>query len=254
MDSISFKKSLAKIGLNLTEKNLSDFSLFLDLLKSENKKYNLTAIIKDEEIYEKHFFDSLTILSKIEFSSQKILDVGTGAGFPSVPLKIVFPKLDVTALDSNKKKVQFLNLVSQNLNFKNFFPVHERAEVHSNENRGFYDLVLTRATGPLPVVLEISAASLKTGGLLVAWKSSKVDDDILASYRACKTLNLELIEKQCVVLPFSCAKRYNLIYKKVGNTPSKYPRSYSKIKKNPLWKENMHDTNYFNYQPKGRSW
>lgn len=234
MSEKEFLSLLEKNGLSLNEKQLQQFKKYFELLTFWNKKFNLTAITEEKEVYEKHFFDSLTICFNRKLTNETICDIGSGAGFPSIPLKIVFPNLKITAIDSTEKKVNFINMVCKELGLKDIVAICARAENFAKENIEKFDIVTARAVAQLNILMELAAKMIKINGLLIAYKGANAKTEILQSENASKTLFLSLVENQNVILPITNAKRYNIIYRKVKSTPDKYPREYHKIKKKPL--------------------
>lgn len=234
MTEEKFINYLKTKNIFLSNKQIKQFQQYFILLEEWNKKINLTTIIKKEEVYEKHFLDSLTIAFNIDFSKKSLCDIGTGAGFPCIPIKIVFPDLKITALDSTNKKIIFLKTVIKELNLEKIEVINERAEDYAKNNREKYDYVTARAVARLNILMELSTALIKVGGKFIALKGPLAPAEIEETEETCKILKLELIEKQKVVLPSTLAKRYNLIYEKKSVTPKDYPREYNKIKRNPL--------------------
>lgn len=237
MDRNLFLEELKKHNIILTPLQETQLYKYMELLKFWNTKINLTSIIDEKDILEKHFFDSLTIAfenNNLDISNQSLCDVGCGAGFPSIPLKIVFPDLKITCIDSTKKKIDFINLVVKELELKNIFPIHSRIEEYSTNHEEEFDLVVSRAVSRLNMILELSSKITKINGYIVSYKGSNAKEEVDEAKNAEKILFLKLTENQKVVLPFSNATRYNLIYRKTKKTDNIYPRSYSKIKSKPL--------------------
>lgn len=234
MNENQFKVVLEQNGIFLTELQEKQFRRYFELLQLWNQRLNLTTIIQKEEVYEKHFFDSLSIAFNKNFNGKTLCDIGTGAGFPAIPLKIAFPNLKVTALDSMAKRINFVNEVIKELGLEGIETMIDRAENFGIKNRELYDIVVARAVSRLNILLEISTPLVKTNGVFIALKGLQAKVEADESIKACEELNLELVEKQKVILPTTFAKRYNLVYRKLGVTPKKYPRSYSRIKKKPL--------------------
>lgn len=156
MNKEQFINEITKLNIKYTNKMLEKLEKYYQILYTENKKYNLTAITDKKEVYLKHFFDSLTITKIINLDNQSLIDVGTGAGFPGIVLKIFFPKLDVTLLDSTTKKCIFLKKIVEELQLEKVKIINKRAEVYSKENREKYDIVTSRAVAPLKHLLEYS--------------------------------------------------------------------------------------------------
>lgn len=233
MSKEEFIIELAKNNIILTEEQKNQLDIYKDFLQEYNKHTNLTRIINDEEIYLKHFFDSLTIAKYVEINKyESLLDIGTGAGFPGMVLKIVFPHLNVTLLDSNNKKAQFLKELSDKLNI-NVRVINQRAEEYILNQRESFDLVVSRAVAQLNILLELTIPFVKVGGLFIAMKSN-VDEELEHSKNTPLVLGakLESINKFNLVKEDSL--RTILIYNKNNNTNSKYPRKYDVIKKKPI--------------------
>ena len=195
----------------------------------ENKKYNLTTITNKEDVYLKHFYDSLTLSKIIKLDSQSLCDIGTGAGFPGLVLKIIFPNLHVTLLDATEKKCNFLKLVIKKLELKDIEVINERAEIYSKTIREKYDIVTSRAVAPLKHLLEYSIPLVKVNGFYIAMKSdiSKEIENI-DIYE--KVLDINKEKEIIFNLPEEKGLRTLLLYKKVKSTNKKYPRKYNDIK------------------------
>lgn len=233
MNKEMFLSELAKLGISLTDKQIIQFEDYYNLIIEWNKKINLTTITDIENVYLKHFYDSLTIYNIYRLNDQKICDIGTGAGFPGIPLKIVFPNLKVTLVDSLGKRCNFLKEVINVLNLDNVEIVNERAEIFSNKNRELYDIVTARAVAPLSQLLEISIGAIKVNGYFIAMKTTNKNE--LENLNNClKELSLSLEKKQEFQLPLENSNRLLLLFKKNTKTNKNYPRKYNIIKKNPL--------------------
>lgn len=227
------KEELAKIHLSLSDHQLEQFQQYLSLLKEWNEKMNLTAIIDDEEIIEKHFYDSLKSAEVFSYDDKSLLDVGSGAGFPGIPLKIMFPDLFVTLLEPTGKRVTFLNEVIHALSLKQIVTVNMRAEDYVKEARSYYDIVTARAVSQLPILVELCAPLLRVNGTFIALKGMKGKEEHLLAEHALQELCLSLEQEQ----EWELGKgdhRINLFYKKVKENPMKYPRPYGQMKKKPL--------------------
>lgn len=234
MNEEQFKKLLEEHSIILSEKQEKQFRRYFELLQIWNERLNLTTIIQKEDVYEKHFFDCLTLSFVNDLNGKTLCDVGTGAGFPAIPLKIAFPELKVIALDSMNKRMDFVKLVIQELGLEGIEVVVARAEEYGREHREEYDYVTARAVSRLNVLMELSSPMVKVGGKFIALKGPLAKEEASECDGACKELKLDLVEKQKIILPKSFGKRYNLIYKKLDYTPTKYPRDYNKMKKKPL--------------------
>ena len=233
MNKEEFIKELEKININVTEEQIQSLDKYCNLLIEENKKYNLTAITDTKNIYLKHFYDSLTITKAINLNNQYLLDIGTGAGFPGVVLKIFFPQLTIDLLDSTTKKCEFLNKLIKLLNLKNINVINERAEIYAKNNREKYDIVTSRAVAPLSHLLEYSIPVLKPNGIFISLKGN-----ITEELTNIKRYYEKLFIYQEKIITFNLPKNqgYRSIYtiRKFKKTPLKYPRTYSNIKNHPL--------------------
>lgn len=223
-------KLLEEFGLS--EDKISKFERYLDLLLEWNEKFNLTAITDKDEIEEKHFIDSIELVKYFDLKNKTLLDVGSGAGFPGIPLAIVEPSLQITLLESNGKRVRFLNEVVKELGLKNVLIIQGRAEELGTREK--YDIVTARAVKELNVLLEICFYLVKVGGLFIAYKSSGVDEEISNAKRAFKLLQIDEYKKFDYCLPKSKNSRVFLGILKKNKTQKKYPRVYGEIIKQPL--------------------
>lgn len=237
-DFISILKKEAKNrNIELTDKVLERFELYKNLMLEWNEKMNLTAITDEYQIIMKHFIDCLEI-TKYMNGNEKVIDVGTGAGFPGIVIAIYFENINITLLDSLNKRLIFLEEVVKKLNLKNVNIVHARAEefAHKDEYRNKYDLVVSRAVANLSNLLEYDVGYLKLNGKLLLLKGDNVNDEINTSKNTfnilgCKIENIYDYEYDVNGEIFN---RKVLEIKKLKNTPEKYPRNYGKMKKNPL--------------------
>ncbi len=208
---------------------------FAHILLEENEKYNLTAIKDKELIRTKHFDDSLKLLDIYAFhSNDKVLDIGTGAGFPAIPLAIARPDLQFTLLDSQTKRTNFLKLVKTELDLDNVHIINGRCEniAREKEYREAFDYVMARALAPLPTLLELAIPFLKVDGVFFAYKSKNFDDEYKASTVAMKELKTKLIDKY--EYSINEIKRVIVLFKKIDKTSKKYPRANGIPKKKPL--------------------
>ena len=233
MNKEQFINELKKININLTEHMLEQLEKYDEVLRAENKKYNLTAIKNKEDVYLKHFYDSLTLSKIIKLENQSLCDIGTGAGFPGMVLKIIYPNLKVTLVDATEKKCKFLQLVIQELGLKDIEVIHARAEIYSKTVREKYDIVTSRAVAPLKHLLEYSIPLVKLGGNYIAMKSDiqKEIENIDIYY---KKLKIEEEKILIFTLPYEESTRTLIKYKKIDKTDLKYPRKYTDIKKKSL--------------------
>ena len=234
MDYQLLKKKLLEKGIKITDDMIDKLDRYATLLVEKNNEFNLTAITKKEEIIEKHFYDSILCGTIHNFKEGNVIDVGTGAGFPGIPLKIVFPEIKLTLLEANKKKCNFLGNIVDELNLKNVIVINNRAEEYINEKREFYDVVIARAVAPLNILLELCIPYIKVDGIMLAMKGKQGLKELKVSQKAVKKLNLDVIFLEPMYLETDKVERYNIIFKKKANTPIKYPRPYSQIKGKPL--------------------
>ena len=225
---------LLEKGIKVTDEMILKFQKYLDLLIEWNQKINLTALKTEEEIIEKHFYDSLLMAEEIKFDDQSLLDVGTGAGFPGIPLKIVFEDLFVTLLEPTLKRVNFLYIVIKELGLKKIVTINKRAEDYVKDARSYYDLVTARAVSRLNMLLELCMPLVKVDGLFLAMKGSKGEEEIQESINALKILNGEIFKIQKTKLVTDNDERMNIFIKKTDEISMKYPRAYGQIKKSPL--------------------
>jgi len=233
MNKEEFINELTKINVVLTEEQITKLEKYYQLLKSWNEKINLTRIILEHDVYLKHFYDSLTIIKGIKLNNQNLCDMGTGAGFPGIVLKICFPNLKVTLLESINKKCLFLNEVIKELNLKDIVVVNERIEDYGRKNREKFDIVTARALATLNTLFEYSAPLLKVEGYFIAMKAD-IDCEIKETSNALKELYLSVENIVSFELPFNGGKRNLVIVKKDRPTLLKYPRKFSEIKRKSL--------------------
>ena len=229
------------LSLELKESDVSKLKKFMELFVEYNSHTNLMSKNDVSVLFEKHIFDSLAFnlfLKKYlhkNKNSFSLLDIGTGGGFPSLPLSLVYENISVTALDSIAKKIQFIESVKQALNVKNINPTCSRVEDLDVSTRESLDIVTSRAVSDLNVILEYSLPFLKVGGYFVSYKSKNVDAEIEASKNALKILGGKVVDKIEYKLPLeSDFTRYLVVVKKEKPTPKSYPRKNAQAKKNPL--------------------
>lgn len=209
---------------------MDKFIKYQEMLIETNKKFNLTSIDDPEEIKIKHFEDSLTIKNYIN-KGMKVLDIGSGAGFPGIPLRIE-KDFDLTLIDSVNKKVKFMNEVIEELGLENTRAIHIRAEDFAKDNREKFDLVISRAVANLSTLSEYALPFLKVGGIFIAMKGPKAEEEYEDAQNALKILGGELINIDTIDLHGNTRK--NILIKKVRSTKKKYPRGKNQAKKNPL--------------------
>lgn len=229
MNKDEFIKETNLLGINLTDEELAKFEEYKELLKEYNKKFNLTSITNDNEIYLKHFYDSLCIMKAQELlNSSSLLDIGTGAGFPGIPVAIVNKDIKITLVESNKKKCEFLKVVKDSLNLQNVEIINARAEDFAKTNREKFEVATSRAVANLSILLELEFPALSVGGVLLALKSN-VQEELENSKSILKELNGTIKNTIEYTLPYEESKRTLLIIQKQLPTNSKYPRQYSQI-------------------------
>ena len=234
MKKEEFISLLRERGLFLTENQVSQFEKYLYLIQEHNKVMNLTGITEEEEVYEKHFYDSLLFSFNEDMEDLSLIDVGSGAGFPGIPLAITYPSLKVTLLEPLMKRCVFLSLVVQELGLQNVEVVNDRAEIYSKENKEKYDIATARAVSKLNILLEISSQMIKVGGYFVALKGRIAQEEIEQAKFALKLLNFKIEKNKEDSLPSEEDKRANIFIRKMGSTNPKYPRNYSQVKNRPL--------------------
>ncbi|MBS4913181.1 MAG: 16S rRNA (guanine(527)-N(7))-methyltransferase RsmG [Veillonella sp.] len=229
---------LKAAGFEATERQLEQFTDYYELLIETNKHLNLTAITDPHEVAVKHMVDSLTALSPVFTEGASLLDLGTGAGFPGIPLAIWRPDLKITLFDSLQKRLTFLQGVIETLGLKNVATLHGRAEdmAHTEAHREAYDIVTSRAVARLPILLEWSLPYVKVGGYLVALKGAIYDEEVKSSDFALQTLGGKIEDIKMATLPTLDDKRAIIYVKKVKPCTKKYPRKPKDIKTKPLEK------------------
>ena len=232
MNIDEFKIEVKKLGIKVTDEEINKLEKYAELLKKWNEKINLTAITEKKQVYLKHFYDSLTLVKAIDLNKVNTLcDLGTGAGFPGLVLKIFFPQLELTLVDALNKRINFLNIVIKELSLDNVTLVHARAEEYGKEHRECFDVVTARALSSFPVLLEYGIPLLKINGHLIALRGL---NDSAEGINALNVLNSKINKIIEFKLPFEESNRTLVDVIKVGKTPNKYPRRYSEIKKKSL--------------------
>ena len=232
---MNFKEDLKKINIELTNEASLNFEEYYKFLVEYNEHVNLTAITDYDGVYYKHFYDSLTLSLALDVTKPiNLVDVGAGAGFPSIPNAIVFNNLNVTIIDALNKRINFLNELIAKLKLNNAKALHARAEEYAVFHREEADVVTARAVARLNILAELCIPLVKVGGLFVAMKSVESEQEFLEAKGAIKTLGAEYLKTISVELPNQIGHREILVFKKVNKTPSKYPRQFSQIKNKPL--------------------
>lgn len=234
MNIDDFIKELEKLGIILSPFQLDQLEKYYVLLIEWNQKINLTGITEKKDVYLKHFFDSITLCKMINLSeSLSLCDIGTGAGFPGMVLKIIFPSLSITLIDSLHKRILFLEKVKEELALENLEIIEARAEEYATKNREKFDIVTSRAVAQLSILLEYSIPLVKVNGYFIPMKS-KVEDEKKNLERLQKILFFTLEKEETFYLPKEESLRNLLKFKKIKATPLIFPRKYSEIKKKPL--------------------
>lgn len=239
MEKEEWKKTLQKqckaLEIEVEDKKQEQFYCYMELLQKWNENINLTAITEPEEVLQKHFVDSLTIMSYIN-KNEKIIDVGTGAGFPGIPLKIAKEEVEITLLDALNKRLNFLNEVIQTLELSKIETVHLRAEEagKNKDLREKFDVSVSRAVAPLSVLVEYLLPLVKINGICICMKGSNIEEEIANSKKAIEILGGKIEKIEEFTLPDSDVKRSIIIIKKVSQTPSKYPRKPGTPSKEPI--------------------
>jgi len=228
MNKEKLYQEILKLNIIITEKQKEMLEIYATELLLYNEHTNLTAIRSKEDVYLKHFYDSLTITKIINLNDQTLLDIGTGAGFPGLVLAIIYPNLKITLLDSNNKKIKFLQIMKEKLNLNNVDCICTRAEEFARENKEKFDIVTSRAVAKIRILLELSARTLKINGEFIAMKA-EVQEELKESKSAEIKLGLRLKENIKFELPNNAGKRTLLKYVKEIKTNDLYPRNYDKI-------------------------
>lgn len=234
---LKFDENLQEIGIVLNETQKQQFDVFYEMLVEWNKVMNLTGITKRDEVDEKHFVDSLSVVQVFDVDKcKKVIDVGTGAGFPGIPLKILFPDMEITLLDSLNKRIQFLNAVIEELGLKKINTIHGRAEdfAKKEEYREQYDLCVSRAVANLSTLSEYYLPYVKVGGAFVPYKSGEIDEEVNAAKNAIKILGGKIVQVKKFTLPGSDIGRSFVKISKVSKTAKRYPRKAGLPSKEPL--------------------
>ena len=236
-DLTAFEKGLDEWNIQLTDKQKNQFLDYYEILTEWNTFMNLTAITEFQEVVTKHFLDSLSIVKAMDMKKvHSLMDVGTGAGFPGIPLKIVFPHIEVTLLDSLNKRVKFLNEVIQSLELEGIQALHGRAEDYGKQAdcRERYDLCVSRAVANLSSLSEYCLPFVKEGGKFISYKSGKMEEELEQAKKAVYLLGGNLEKTVCFQLPDTDMERYFAVIAKTRPTPKKYPRKAGLPTKEPL--------------------
>ncbi len=231
-----FEQGIKEIGIELADHQKQQFVDYYEMLIEKNKVMNLTSITEFSEVITKHFLDSLMLVKAVDLKNQKLLDVGTGAGFPGIPLKIAFPDLEIVLLDSLNKRLKFLSEVIEQLKLQKITTLHGRAEDYGKhpDYREQFDLCVSRAVAKLSSLSEYCIPYVKKGGFFISYKSGIIDEEIVASERAIHILGSRIEKIAGFVLPDTDIERTLVMVRKVSQTPRIYPRSAGKPSKEPL--------------------
>ncbi|HEO5034714.1 TPA: 16S rRNA (guanine(527)-N(7))-methyltransferase RsmG [Streptococcus agalactiae] len=233
----AFYQVLIEHGITLTDKQKKQFETYFRLLVEWNEKINLTAITDKEEVYLKHFYDSIAPILQgyIDNSPLSILDIGAGAGFPSIPMKILYPEIDITIIDSLNKRINFLNILANKLELSGVHFFHGRAEDFGQDKvfRAKFDIVTARAVARMQVLAELTIPFLKVNGRLIALKAAAAEEELISAKKALKTLFSQVTVNKNYKLPNGDDRNITIVSKK-KETPNKYPRKAGTPNKKPL--------------------
>ncbi len=231
-----FKESAEKSGLILSEEMFPKFEIFYEELLETNKTLNLTAITEMKEVVLKHFIDSMAVTRFYDFSKKSVMDVGTGAGFPGIPLAILCPSARFVLLDSLKKRLNFIDKILEKCEINNVELLHGRAEDFGRDEkyREKFDFCVSRAVAAMPVLLELCTPFVKVGGTFLSYKSERLEEELKTAGLAMKLLNCKLSAEHEYQLPDMDFFRVYAAFEKEKITPKKYPRQAGKPKREPL--------------------
>lgn len=228
------KEGFAELGLELTDEALKRYREYYEYLEQRNKVMNLTAISGQEDVARLHFLDCAALLGISDFKDKRVIDVGTGAGFPGLPLKIAQPQMRITLLDSLNKRVEFLRETCQRLELNDAECIHARAEEAPEELRGAYDIAVSRAVARLSVLSELCLPFVKVGGAFIAMKGPDCAAEVEQAQNAIGLLGARLKEVKLYTVPGTDISHAAVVIEKIKPTHAKYPRKWAQIKKSPL--------------------
>ncbi len=230
------RKSLSEWNIDIDEKKLVLFNRYYDLLVSWNEKFNLTSVTQKDEVIIKHFVDSISLMKFIDISGKKMIDVGTGAGFPGIPLKIMVPDSDIVLMDSLNKRVNFLNEVIGDLGLEGINAVHFRAEDMANDirYRETFDIATSRAVANLTTLSEYCLPFVNIGGVFISYKSINIDEEYVTAKHAIDILGGQSDRIEKFSLPLSGPERSLVFISKKKHTPKRFPRKAGTPLKDPL--------------------
>jgi 16S rRNA (guanine527-N7)-methyltransferase len=231
-----FEEGLKELRIELTKNQMQQFIDYYELLIEKNKVMNLTAITEFRDVVQKHFIDSLSMIKVYQLKNEKILDLGTGAGFPGIPLKIAFPEINILLLDSLNKRLKFLDEVIYKLNLSHIDTLHGRAEDFGSnpKYREKFDLCVSRAVAKLSALSEYCLPYVKKDGYFISYKSGNIKDEIVDSEKAFKILGAKIEKVEEFSLPGTDMDRSLVVLKKYASTPKNYPRSAGRPSREPL--------------------
>jgi 16S rRNA (guanine527-N7)-methyltransferase len=232
---INLKENLVSVGITLTPIQEQQFEQYYQMLVAANEQFNLTTIIKKDEVYVKHFYDSIITLDyTIAKNTNSLCDIGSGAGFPGIPLKIVYPHLSVTLIEPTSKKVMFLKSVIETLQLDKTVVINARAEEAINQYREKFDVVTARAVARLNILSELCIPFVRVGGLFVSLKGALYQEELDEALPAITKLSGRILQVKELVLPHDLGKRGLILVEKVAKTNPMFPRNYATLKKRPL--------------------
>ena len=232
MNIEEFKSEVGRLGIAVTDREIDLLERYYELLIEYNEKINLTAITDKQEVFLKHFYDSLTLVRVIDFNEiESMCDIGTGAGFPGIVIKIFYPNVKLTLVDALNKRINFLNVVSESLGLEGITLVHARAEEYAKDNREKFDLVTARAVAKTSTLLEYSMPIVKKNKYFVAMKGH---DDTEVSTNCLNVLSSKVLKVDSFELPKGAGFRNLVLVQRIGDISLKYPRRYADMKKKPL--------------------
>lgn len=233
MNKEEFIRELTKLNISIKQETLEKLDIYYKLLVKENEKYNLTSITNEKDVYLKHFYDSITIVNTVDINNKSICDIGTGAGFPGIVLKIFYPNIALTLIEATKKRCEFLALITKELNLENVTVINKRVEEYAKDNREKFDIVTCRAVAKLKILLELAIPLVKINGYFIPLKGI-INNELENIDNYYKKLNINLLEIKEFTLPIEESKRTILKFQKLEKTDLRYPRRYSEIIKKEL--------------------
>lgn len=228
------RSGFAELSLPLDARALERYRLYANALEETNKVMNLTAIEGEDETARLHFLDSAALLTLADFAGKRVIDVGTGAGFPGLALKIAQPEIELVLLDSLDKRIAFLRETCRELGFEDVACVHARAEDAPKAWRGGFDIAVSRAVARLNVLCELCLPLVKTGGLFIAMKGSEHAEELREAKNAVRLLGGQIEAERDYLIPGTEVRHSAILIRKIADTPPKYPRRWAQIKKQPL--------------------